>query len=84
MRHIDRRDFLAAGITAASSLNHLLAASGSTVVDETLRSGIARRKIPAVVGMVASGNKTLYAGSFGRRHSCGVPVQVESLFQGCP
>jgi len=81
MRHIDRRDFLAAGITATSNLNHLLAASGRTEVDETLRSGIARRKIPAVVGMVASGSKTLYAGAFGRRDSSGVPVQVHSIFQ---
>ena len=81
MRHIHRREFLAAGITAASSLNHLLAAPGNIAVDEALRVGIARRKIPAVVGMVASGSKTLYAGAFGRRDFSGVPVQVDSIFQ---
>ena len=81
MGHIDRRDFLAAGITAASSLNHLLAASGSIAVDEALRAGIVRRKIPAVVGMVASGDKTLYAGAFGQRDSSGMPVHVDSIFE---
>ena len=50
MRRVDRRAFLAAGITAASGVTRLLAASGGSAVDETLRSGIARRKIPAVVG----------------------------------
>jgi methyl acetate hydrolase len=81
MSHIDRRHFLAASTAAASSLNHLLAASGSIAVDEALRAGIARRKIPAVVGMVASANKTLYAGAFGQRDSSGVPVHVDSIFQ---
>jgi methyl acetate hydrolase len=81
MRHIDRRDFLGAGITAASSLNILGAASGNIAIDEVLCAGIARRKIPAVVGMVASGNKTLYAGAFGSRDSSGVPAQVDSIFQ---
>src|SRR5580658_7864389 len=80
MGNIDRRSFLATGVTAASSLNHLLAAPGSEV-DEVLRSGIAQRKIPAVVGMIASGSRTLYAGAFGRRDSSGVPVQVDSIFQ---
>src|ERR1035438_9835418 len=81
MGNIDRRSFLAAGITAASSLNHLLAAPGRIAVDEVLRSGIAQRKIPAVVGMIASGSRTLHAGAFGRRDSSGVPVQVDSIFQ---
>ena len=81
MRLIDRRAFLALGTTAASCLTPLLAAAGSAVADETLRSGIARRKIPAVVGMVASANKTLYAGAFGQRDSSGTPVRVDSLFQ---
>jgi methyl acetate hydrolase len=81
MGHIDRRHFLAASTAAASSLNHLLAASGSGAVDEALRAGIARRKIPAVVAMVASANKTLYTGAFGQRDSSGVPVHVDSIFQ---
>jgi len=81
MGRIHRREFLAAGIAAAASVNRLLAASGNTTMDETLRAGIARRKIPAVVGMVANGSKTLYAGAFGRRDSSGAPVQADSIFQ---
>jgi methyl acetate hydrolase len=81
MTHIDRRDFLALGSTAACSFSGLLAASSSAIVDETLRSGIARRKIPGVVGMVASENKTLYAGAFGQRDSSGVHMRVDSIFR---
>lgn len=69
------------GSTAATSLRPLLAASGGDAVDETLRSGIAKRKIPAVVGMVASASKTLYSGAFGQRDLSGVPVQTDSIFQ---
>jgi|SRR5579871_566851 len=81
MNNIDRRRFLAAGITAVSSLKHLVAAPGRLAVDEVLRSGIAQRKIPAVVGMVANGSRTLYAGAFGQRDSSKEPVQVDSIFQ---
>jgi methyl acetate hydrolase len=49
-------------------------------IDETLRSGIARRKIPAAVGMAATGSKTWYAGAFGKRDSEGPPVMVDSIF----
>ena len=81
MRYIDRRGFLAAGITTASTLNRMQAASGAIAVDDALRAGIARRRIPAVVGMVASGKETLYAGAFGLRDSSRVPVRVDSVFQ---
>lgn len=82
MPHINRRVFLAAGCAAAANLNPLFAAAGgASGVDETLRSGIGRRKIPAVVGMVASESKTLYVGSFGKRDASGVPVRVDSIFQ---
>jgi methyl acetate hydrolase len=80
MRAIPRRDFLAAA-TAAASSNQLFGASTGNAVDETLRSGIARRNIPAVVGMVANRRNTLYGGAFGRRDSSGVPVQMDSIFQ---
>jgi CubicO group peptidase (beta-lactamase class C family) len=79
MLHINRRAFLAAGGAAAA--NALLAAAvGTSEVDETLRSGLSRRKIPAVVGAVASESKTLYAGSFGKRDASGPPVRVDSIF----
>src|SRR4051794_22102714 len=78
MPHISRRIFLAGG--SAGSLQ-LSARNDSSRVDETLRSGIARRKIPVAVGMVADANKTLYAGAFGKRDASGSPVRVDSLFQ---
>ena len=49
-------------------------------IDDTLRSGIERRKIPAAVGMVATGGKSLYAGAFGRRDAGGTPVTADSIF----
>src|SRR5689334_4026745 len=62
MPYFDRRTFLAMlGGAAVSS-----AASGN--IDETLRSGIARRKIPCVAAMAADAKgKTLYSGAFGTR-----------------
>ena len=56
------------------------AGAGNAQIDEALRSGIARRKIPAAVGMVAGGSKTLYQGAFGTRDSSGVPVRIDSIF----
>lgn len=49
-------------------------------IDETLRRGIARRKIPAVTGMVANGSKVLYQGAFGTRDTSEVPVKVDSIY----
>ena len=56
------------------------ASNGVAKVDETLRSGIAQRKIPVAVGMAATGNKTLYSGAFGTRDSSGVPASTDSIF----
>jgi len=81
MQRIGRRTLVAAGVSAASGLSRLLAATGTTAIDDVLRSGIARRKIPAVVGMVANAGKTLYAGAFGQRDTSGTPVRADSIFQ---
>ena len=54
--------------------------SGAANLDETLRSGIAQRKIPAAVGMAASERGMLYSGAFGTRDSSGVPVAADSIF----
>ena len=79
---MNRRVFLAAGGAAAANLHTVFAAAGGAAgVDEVLRSGIARRKIPAVVAIAASESKTLYAGAFGRRDASGVPVHAGSIFQ---
>jgi CubicO group peptidase (beta-lactamase class C family) len=71
-----RRAFLAGA--AASVLD---ARAAPEQVDEALRSGIARRKVPAAVGSIADRRKTLYAGAFGVRDASGVPVQVDSIFR---
>jgi CubicO group peptidase (beta-lactamase class C family) len=46
-----------------------------------LRSGIERRKIPAVVAMAASDKKILYTGAFGVRDASGAAVRADNIFQ---
>ncbi len=74
MSTLNRRQFLAAGAAP------MLAATSSSRMDDTLRTGLARRKIPAMVAMAATNQRTLYAGAFGTRDSSGVPVQLDSIF----
>jgi methyl acetate hydrolase len=78
MPQLTRRAFVIAGGAAALPFRALAGAGG---VDEALRSGIARRKIPAVVGMAANESRSLYAGAFGQRDPSGVPVRTDSIFQ---
>jgi len=73
---IARRAFLAGA--AASVLD---ARATPEQVDEALRSGVARRKIPAAVGSIADRRKTLYAGAFGVRDPSGIPLRVDSIFR---
>jgi methyl acetate hydrolase len=70
------------GILAGLGVRTALGAgsTGQTGMDQVLRDGIARRKIPAVVGMVANGNQVLYSGAFGTRDSSGVAVTPNSIF----
>ncbi len=77
MTYLNRRQF--GGLTFACT-RLFGATAGSAQVDETLRSGIAGRKIPAAVGMVATGSKTLYEGAFGTRDSSGAPIRTDSIF----
>lgn len=49
-------------------------------VNETLRTGIRKRGIPAAVGMAATPNQILYQGAFGKRDDSGVPVTIDSIF----
>jgi methyl acetate hydrolase len=81
-RHINRREFAGLGLAVSAWPGGLTGATGaSTKIDDTLRSGIARRKIPAAVGMVATKSKTLYEGAFGTRDSSGTPVRIDSIFR---
>jgi len=61
-------------------MRHSGAAGETAAIDETLRSGIATRKIPAAVAMVATGNRTLYQGAFGIRDTSGTSVAPDSIF----
>ena len=75
MPFLNRRTFTATMITSGMNLK-----ATSLKLDTALRTGIANRKIPAAVGMVASGNKILYQGAFGTRDASGVPVKTDSIF----
>jgi len=61
----------------------LFGASASTsAIDATLRDGIERRRIPFVTAMVASSDRILYSGAFGKRDAAsGINVQPDSIFQ---
>jgi methyl acetate hydrolase len=54
--------------------------SDEATINATLRTGIAQRKIPAAVAMVASDNNVTYSGAFGTRDSSGAHVSVNSIF----
>ncbi len=80
MHTIDRRTLLTSFAAAAAAKTAPKLRGAPSAIDDTLRSGIARHKIPAVVGMAASEAKTLYSGAFGIRDSSGVPVKMDSIF----
>src|SRR6185369_6170283 len=49
--------------------------------DDVLRHAVDEKKIPAIVGMAATGSKTVYSGAFGVRNvSSHSPVAVDSIF----
>jgi methyl acetate hydrolase len=73
---MNRRQFLGAAAAAAIQARGVRADG----IGDVLQTGIARRKIPCAVGMVASGTKTLYSGAFGVRDDGGTPVKVDSIF----
>jgi methyl acetate hydrolase len=78
---LSRRE-LGAVLALGAQAGRLMGAAkpGATAVDEALRGGIAKRRIPAAAAMVASDRKTLYQGAFGLRDSSGAPVKTDSIF----
>jgi methyl acetate hydrolase len=81
MPHImSRREFGGLAALLGAQGGGLLAANGAGKLDDTLRSGIAQRKIPAAVGMAATPDSILYSGAFGTRDSSGAPVNADSIF----
>jgi len=50
-------------------------------IDDVLREGMQKRKIPAVAAMAATADKITYSGAFGKRDSAsGVAVKPDSIF----
>jgi methyl acetate hydrolase len=80
MLPINRRDAVCVMLGAASPVLRGANSPVTGSIDRALAAGIAQRKIPAVVGMAATGKKTLYEGAFGTRDSSGVPVRTDSIF----
>jgi CubicO group peptidase (beta-lactamase class C family) len=77
MAQITRRAFAGLALAYAGGARPI----HSDRIDGALRDGVAKRGIPAAVGMAASGTKVLYSGAFGTRDSSGVPVRADSIFQ---
>jgi methyl acetate hydrolase len=78
MFSINRRQFNSLALVLAVPGKKLLASSG---LDATLRDSITRRKIPCVVALVATADKTTYTGAFGKRDSVsGIDVKPDSIF----
>ena len=66
-------------LVSAASTHGLFGATGE--IDETLRAGIRRRKIPCVTAMVANADQTIYTGAFGTRDAAsGKEVTPDSIF----
>jgi CubicO group peptidase (beta-lactamase class C family) len=78
MKKITRREF--AWTTAALALQ-TSRIGAATPLDDMLRTGIQRRKIPAVAAMVATADKITYQGAFGKRDTAsGIEVTPNSIF----
>jgi methyl acetate hydrolase len=74
-----RREFGSVMLALGAQARKL--AASTTSIDETLLTGIARRKIPAVAAMAATATQTFYAGAFGKRDGAsGIDVQSDSIF----
>ena len=79
MSPINRREF--AGVTLALSLA-ARSLPGAVKLDNTMRTAMNRRKIPAAVAMAATADKTVYEGAFGKRDSASdVDVTMGSIFR---
>jgi methyl acetate hydrolase len=75
---ITRREF---AWTAAALTLQARGLRAAVPLDDVLRTGIQRRKIPAVAAMVATVDKITYQGAFGKRDAAsGVDVTPSSIF----
>jgi methyl acetate hydrolase len=78
MSTFTRRDFGAIALALGARAPRLWAAPS---LDDTLRTGIERRKIPAVAAMIATGDRVTYRGAFGKRDVIsGAKATPDSIF----
>src|SRR5450631_3455996 len=78
MPNINRREFSQLALALGASVRSF---GGSASIDNTLQSGMQRRKIPAVTAVVATDSKITYQGAFGMRDSAsGVKVAPDTSF----
>ena len=78
MPTINRREFSQLALALGASVRSF---GGAVSIDDTLRNGMERRKIPAVTAVVATDGKITYQGAFGTRDSAsGVKVAPDSIF----
>lgn len=83
MTLLSRRELARIAVGAGASARGLLAApaGASPTIAEALRAGITKRGIPAAVAMVATGDKLLYTGAFGKRDGeSNASVRLDSIF----
>jgi methyl acetate hydrolase len=77
MLKITRRQFSASALLLAMQPRALAAPA----IEEALRASLRTRKIPAAAAMVATAEKTLYSGAFGKRDTgSGLDVTPDSIF----
>jgi methyl acetate hydrolase len=78
MLTITRREFSQVALAFGASARGL---RGGISIDDTLRSGIQHRNIPAVTAMVGGPSRITYQGAFGTRDATsGVKVTRDSIF----
>jgi methyl acetate hydrolase len=82
MTNLTRRQFGGIALLGTQAQRLFGASASTSAIDGVLRQGIANRKIPCVTAMVASSDKILYSGAFGKRDSTsGIDIQADSIFQ---
>jgi CubicO group peptidase (beta-lactamase class C family) len=79
---VNRREFSRMALALAATAPAVRASkSASNHIDDTLRVGMERRKIPAITAMVATPDKITYQGAFGTRDAdSGVKITMDSIF----
>ena len=79
MSAINRRDFGGIALILSARTRNLMGATG---LDQTLRAARDRRKIPMLVAMAATADKTIFTGAYGKRDSSSqLDVTASSIFR---